>query len=334
MAKSVRLRDVADAAGTSAKTASRVINGDPRVAEKTRQRVQEAVRALGYQVDPLARSLRKGVDDSIGVIVESIADPFFAAVVGEIESAALHRGLHVIVASSRRSPNREIAIVETMRQRRVAGLIITPHSADLSYLATGDTPVVFVDRHPHNLQADVVVYDDIGGARAGVKHLLDHGHVRIAFISDHLEVETSRNRHAGYEQALAQAGVSWTAQLVCADCEDATQAADRVHTLMEGADPPTAIFSARSETSLGVVRALHEIHRTDVAFLSFGDFALAEALSPAVSVLEHSPEVLGRMAVQRLFKRLDGEQGPPAETVIPLQLIPRGSGELTPTANR
>jgi LacI family transcriptional regulator len=328
--KPVRLSDVAAAAGTSAKTASRVINGDARVSAETRRRVEEAVVRLGYRVDLLARSLRRGVDDTIGVVVESIADPFFAAVISEIELAALRRGLNVIVTSNRRLPNREAAIIDSLQQRRVAGLIITPHTSDLSHLASTERPVVFADRHPKNYQADVVTFDDRGGARTAVRHLLRYGHRRIAFISDDLEIETSRNRHAGYVDALQESGTPVLPELVAADCADAAMARVRTCEFLDLGEPPTAIFSARSETSLGVVKVLHDRKRTDIAMVSFGDFALADVLSPAITVLEQSPELLGRLAAERLFARLDGDHSDPVNTVIPLRLIPRGSGEIVP----
>lgn len=326
----VRLADVAAAAGTSSKTASRVINGDPRVSQETRRRVEEAVVKLGYRVDLLARSLRRGVDDTIGVVVESIADPFFAAVISEIETAALRRGLNVIVASSRGLPSREMAIVDNLYQRRVAGLILTPQNADLSFLDPTKMPVVFVDRHPKNFPADVVVFDDRGGARSAVRHLMRYGHQRIAFVSDDLAIETSRNRYAGYLDALEEAGVPVVPELIATDCAYAVTAERRTDGFLDLPQPPTAIFSARSETSLGVVKALHHRKRTDVAMVSFGDFALADVLEPAITVLEHSPELLGRLAVERFLARLDGDDGDPVSTVIPLRLIPRGSGEILP----
>ena len=126
----VRLRDVALAAGTSTKTASRVINGDARVATDTRQRVQEAVDQLGYQVDLMARSLRKGVDDTVGIVVPTIGDPFFAKAIEEIEQMALPRGINLLVASNSRDPKSERKVVDGLLARRVSGLIITPFSTD------------------------------------------------------------------------------------------------------------------------------------------------------------------------------------------------------------
>ena len=98
--KVVRLRDVALAAGTSTKTASRVVNGDARVSADTRRRVEEAVETLGYQVDVTARSLRRGVDDTIGIVVPTIGDPFFAKAIEEIEKRSLEMGIKLLVASN------------------------------------------------------------------------------------------------------------------------------------------------------------------------------------------------------------------------------------------
>jgi LacI family transcriptional regulator len=130
----VRLREVALAAGTSTKTASRVINGGARVAAGTRQRVQEAVDQVGYQVDLMARSLRKGVDDTEGLVVPTIGDPFFAKAIEEIEEMALPRGINPLVASNSRNPKLERKVVDGLPARRVCGLIINRFSTDYSFL--------------------------------------------------------------------------------------------------------------------------------------------------------------------------------------------------------
>jgi LacI family transcriptional regulator len=176
-----------------------------------------------------------------------------------------------------------------------------------------------------------VTFDDRGGTRAAVRHLLRYGHQRVAFVSDDLAVETSRNRHAGYVDALQEAGIAVAPELVATDCADAAAARARTCEFLDLDEPPTAIFSARSETSLGVVKVLHDRKRTDIAMVSFGDFALADVLSPAITVLEQSPELLGRLAAERLFARLDGDDSDPVNTVIPVRLVPRGSGEILPS---
>ncbi len=327
-AKPVRLRDVAAAAGTSTKTASRVINGDPRVADDTRRRVESAVQQLGYKVDLLARSLRRGVDDAVGIVVPTIGDPFFARMLDEIERFAMTRDITLLVANNSRKPEVERRVVEGLLARRVAGLIITPHGADYAFLDAVETPVVFLDRHPEGLATGCVRVDDRGEAKRLVRHLAGFGHRRIAFVADGLEVKTSALRHAGYREAMTELGLPVDPDLEAIGFVYADEAERATLEMLDRPEPPTAIFSARSETSLGIVRALHQRRRTDIAFVSFGDFSMAEVLTPAVTVLDHDPAILARHAIERLLDRLDGAEDDCEDIVVPLQLIARGSGEI------
>lgn len=327
MNRVVTLQDVARTAGVSPKTVSRVINDDPHVAPETRLRVEEAVKGLGYQVNVLARSLRKGQDNVVGVIVESVR-PYFAEIIGELERLAVERGMLVMVASNGRDSGREQEIVEGLLNRSLTGLIITPQDADYSFLRHVRTPVVFIDRSPKNVDDDVVLVDDRGGAAAGVAHLIRHGHRRIALISDELEVQTVRKRYEGFLDAMRDAGIDVDERMVRTGCRDAASAEVQTGALLRLPEPPTAVFSLRGETSQGVVRALHRNDATDVAVVSFGDFALADVVTPAITVLDHSPVLVGRSAAERLFARIDGEAGVPITTTIPVPLVMRGSGEL------
>jgi LacI family transcriptional regulator len=333
--RAVRLSDVAEAAGTSTKTASRVINGDPRVASETRARVQAEVERLGYRVDVMARTLRRGVDDAIGVVVPTIGDPFFASMLEEIERVALERDISILVASNSRDMSAERQVIDGLLARKVAGMVIAPYSADYGFLRTIRTPAVFIDRHPQGLATGVVLVDDYAEAQRAVQHLASFGHRRIALVVDALDIETSHLRRQGYHAALRDLGLEVDESLELIGCIDAAQSERRTRELLNSPNPPTAIFSARSETSLGVVRALHFSNRTDIALISFGDFVTADILKPAITVLDHNPRVLARIAMDRLIERLDGtNEDVASDIVVPLHLIPRGSGELPVTQTR
>lgn len=330
LARRVRLSDVAELAQTSTKTASRVINGDLRVGSATRDRVEQAVVTLGYRPDPLARSLRRGTDDTIGVVVDEVSDPFFAAVIGEIERMALDEGITVIVASTRRLPDRERIVVDGLLQRRVAGLIIASVSDSHAHLKSAPCPVVFIDRAAADLDADAVLVDDLAGARMGVDHLIAHGHTRIAYVGDRQALDTARSRLEGYRASLTAAGIAVRADYETGVEPALVDATEIVSTWLALPEPPTAIFSANTRCSLRVLPALHRVGRVDVAFLSFGDFATADALTPPVSVIDHSPELIGRIAAGRLLRRMHGEDLPAEKLVAPLHVVPRGSGEVSP----
>ena len=146
MTGSARLLDVANAAGVSLRTASRVLNDDPRVAAETRQRVRETMLELRFQPDEMARSLRAGTDTAIGFVVESISDPFFAEVIDAVELEMSRHGRSVLVTSTRRDQDTERDVIERMMQRRIAGLLLSPTGGDHSWLDPRRVPVVLVDR--------------------------------------------------------------------------------------------------------------------------------------------------------------------------------------------
>jgi LacI family transcriptional regulator len=325
-----RLLDVANAAGVSLRTASRVLNDDPRVAPVTRQRVRAVMLDLRFQPDAMARSLRAGTDTAIGFVVESISDPFFAEVIDAVEREMSRHGRSVLVTSTRRDSGWERDVIGRMLQRRIGGLLLCPTGDDHSWLASERVPVVLVDRPAPGLQADLVEIDDYRAAFDAVAHLIAHGHRRIAYIGDTPAIPTSAARLRGYRDALAQHRVQADERLVNCDCATTEAAARAVSALIGGSPPPTAILSATTRASLGVVPALHSARRTDIALVAFGDFPMADALRPAVTVVDHPAPEIGRVAAARLLARL-GQPGLPVERIqVPAQMIERGSGELRP----
>ena len=329
MTKSI-LRDVAAVAGVSLRTASRVLNDDPRVAVATRARVQQAMRDLRYTPDSMARSLRAGTDAAVGMVVESVADPFFSAMVAAVEQAGSTSGKSVLIASTHGDAARERDVVAQMLSRRISGLLLAPTTGDHTWLQH-HTPLVLVDRPALGLDADVVGIDDEAAAADAVDHLVAHGHRRIAYISDHPLVPTSRARLAGYRRAMAAHGLN-AERHVRAECPDATSAAAATRDLLagNGSDAPSALLSAATRCSLGVVPTLHAIGRTDIALVCFGDFAMADLLQPGVTVVDHSAEAVGAAAAARLAERIADPDLPATTIHVPVRLIPRGSGEVRP----
>ncbi|MEV6845833.1 LacI family DNA-binding transcriptional regulator [Actinoplanes sp. NPDC051411] len=317
--------DVARVAGVSIKTVSRVVNQSPGVSAKTRRLVLDAVQDLGYVVNAAARSLVTGSSTTIGVIVDSIADPFFASLVSVVEVDAMAAGFSTQVASTWRDPLREREQVLRMARENVRGLLVAPTTGDHDYFtaALGDIPAVLVDRGWPGSGLDLVGVDDRGDTRAAIEHLLAYGHRRIAFLGDYSELPTTLHRREGYSDAMTKAGAP---EIVLSALKDSETA---VAGLLGREDPPTAIFSSNARTSLGVVRALHRAGRgADVALISFGDFELSDTLRPGVTVVDHDPARIATVAVDRLLTRIRGTPLTPAEVLLPTELVQRGSGEL------
>jgi LacI family transcriptional regulator len=320
------MRDVAQRAGVSAKTVSRVVNNDRYVSADVRMRVERAIEDLQYVPNMLAVTFRKGRDAAIGVAVPGVADPFFAEIIGAVEREASRRGVAVIVTSVGWEPSREQQSIEAVLHRRVSGMIICPVGPDMSFLRPWQAraPLVFVDRVPGKLTADAVVQDDVGGGREATAHLISHGHRRIAFMGD--DVTTGILRLKGCKQALADAGLTQSAELVHLGDVDTPTVTAALRRILTGPDPPTAVFSSNARCTVSVVSALQALRRSDIAIIGFGDFPTAAALVPAITVIHQDGEGMGRFAAERLFDRLD-QPGRKLRrrTVLPVALVTRTS---------
>jgi len=324
------MRDVAQVAGVSLKTVSRVINGEAGVADPTAARVARAIAAIGFQRNDLAASLRHGRSSgTLGLVIEDVANPFYSVIAQAVESAARARGLMLITASAREDPHREHELVAAMLRRRVDALLIVPVGGDHRYVAqgAGRVPAVFLDRPPEQVDADRVLIENAAGARRAVEHLLEHGHERIAVVSDAPELYTTRERLAGYRAGLRAASVGDRSALVRAGNRTAVQAQVAVTELLTlpPRERPTAILTANNRNTVGALRALAGRRRRP-SLVGFDDFELADVLG--VTVVRSDPALLGASAARLAFGRLDGEDGPPRHLEVPAELVARGSGEL------
>ena len=330
------MREVAALAGVSLKTVSRVINAEPAVSDDLLARVQRAIDQLDYRPNLTASSLRRSdrKTATVGLVLEDLANPYSAAVTRAVEDAARPRGVTVVAGSVDEDPARERALVREFVARRVDGLIIAPTGGDQSYMMAdrqAGTALVFVDRVPKHLDADAVVAANRAGATDGVKHLLDGGHRRIAFVGDLATISTAVDRYAGYVDAVERAGLTVDEGLVRRDLRNGDAARAAVEELLRRRDPPTAIFAAQNVLGIGAFAALRALgRRFDVALVGFDDFPLADLLDPGVTVVAQDPVAIGQLAAEILFRRLDGDRSPATTQIVPTRLIVRGSGEIAP----
>ena len=326
------MRQVAQRAGVSAKTVSRVMNNDRYVSEDVRRRVKRAIEDLQYVPNLLARTFRYGRDAAIGIAVPDISDPFFSAVIHAVEEIARDRGVALFVTSVGTDGTYEQIGVEALLGRQIVGLISTPVGADQSYLMRwrSRTTIVFMDRAPSNIIADTVVEDDHGGGYAATAHLIEHGHRRIGFIGDSSAIATTAGRLDGYNAALADAGIEANKRFVSLGAMSSREAGEATWDLLSRPVAPTALFSSNARCSIGVVPALQESDRTDIALVGYGDFPLASALRPALTVIDQDPDALGKAAASRLFQRLDNPAGRwKRRMVLPVRLLLRDSCAAT-----
>jgi LacI family transcriptional regulator len=328
------MRDVAARAGVSLKTVSRVINQEPNVSERAAALVAAAVAELGFERNDLARSLRHGRSSAtLGLLIEDVTNPFYAAIAHEVEQVAAERGYLLITSSSQQHHERERELVVALLRRRVDALLLVLAAREHRFVAAAarDTPVVFVDRPPVGIEADAVLLDNRGGMRQAVAHLVAHGHRRIAFVSDPAELYTARERLAGYREALAAAGIAPNPHLERLGRHEPEDAGRIVSELLARppGEAPTAVITGNNRHTVGAVRVLARMAEPP-ALVGFDDFELADVLATPVTVVAYDPGELGRLAAGLVFERLAGETGPAQRLEVPTRLVARGSGERTP----
>jgi LacI family transcriptional regulator len=327
------MHHVAERAGVSLKTVSRVINDEPNVAAATAARVTAAIAELGFRRNDLARSLRQGRSSAtLGLVIEDVANPFYSAIAQAVERVARERGFMVIAGSCAEDPERERELVHALLRRRVDALVLVPAAADHGWLAGEDTPIVFLDRPPVGVEADAVLLDNAGGAHSAVAHLVAHGHRRIACVADPEELVTAAERIAGYRAALADAGIEPDPRLVRTSSRDPEHSQAIVAELLALPERvrPTALFTGNNRHTVGALRALRAQPGRDLALVGFDDFELADLLATPTTVVRHDSHRMGVEAARLAFARLDGDAAPPRRVVLPTELVLRGSGEVPP----
>ncbi|MBY6537209.1 LacI family DNA-binding transcriptional regulator [Rhodococcus sp. BP-349] len=299
------IKDVAALAGVSFKTVSRVVNGVDTVLPELRERVEAAVAELNYVPNSAARSLKSGSGTTIGIVVDSIDDIFFASLVRAIEERALDRGMGVMVGSTGFDPERELSQLTRLAGQHVRGIVLAPVGDHSSFLTPRrhTLPVVTVDRSIPGF--DSVTVDDYSAARRAVRVLVDAGHRRIALVGHDARLQTAQRRRDAYVDVLTENGLSAPGDGIpeVAPSPDAVRPV--VLDLLALPEPPTALFVSNARHAGAVVSVLHEIHRTDVAMVSFGSFALADAVDPPVTCIDQNPYEIGAAAFDRLLLRFD-----------------------------
>ncbi|HEX5194686.1 MAG TPA: LacI family DNA-binding transcriptional regulator [Solirubrobacteraceae bacterium] len=322
--------DVARVAGVSLKTVSRAINGEPGVSQATLEKVRAAAAHLRYERNDLAASLRHGDrSNTLGLVIEDVANPFYAAIAKAVEDSVRGRQCLLITASAGEDPALEREIVTALLRRRVDAVLIVPAGTDHRYLEANGLArrAVFLDRPPARVDADAVLVANAPGARLAVEHLLAAGHRRIAFIGDDRRLFTARERLGGYRAALQAAGVPADPELVSmgnSTSRSAYEAITRALALPRGRRP-TAVLAGNNRCTIGVLEGLGA-RRRRLALVGFDDFELAELLE--VTVVRTDPYRIGTIAAELALSRIDGDHAGPRRVVLDVELVARGSGEL------
>jgi LacI family transcriptional regulator len=306
------LSQVAKKAGVGTTTVSRVINGGDRVNPKTLAKVRRVIDALGYMPNEAARTLKGHRTKTIGLVVPSIADPFFSSCAEAVQAIARANGSLLIVTVSANDPHTEIDNVKVLIRHRVDGLIIVPANSQSpalrDLLERVAIPVVAIDRPVANSSIASVVADNLKGAVTATQHLIDHGRKQIVCLTGESTLYTIRERMNGYRKAVEGAHLTCIIDTSVKDYKSAEYA---IKSRLDGPNPPDAIFALKNSTTINAFEVLQHLNISvpqTIALMGFDDFDLASTVRPSISVIQQPIEEIGRRAAEILFEQFFDER--------------------------
>jgi LacI family transcriptional regulator len=320
------MKDVARLAGVSAATVSAVINGTAVVSAKKAQRVREAMEALDYHPDQVARSLRTGRSRVVGMVVPDITNPFYPEVILGVEEAARKAGYSVILCNSNEDPAQEKRHLNELFARRVDGVLIACSDVQHAYdrLLRRRFPLIFFDRIPEGLKGDAVSTDNVEAGYIATRHLIELGHERIAMVSGSPFLSTHAGRTEGFRNAMQEAHLPIRAEYLIAGGLQIQGGYDAGMRLLRLERPPSAIFTSNNRTLLGLVRAIGELGVScpeEISVVGFDDFAWTENFDPKLTTVVQRTFEMGNRAMEILLSRIERSGGEAQEMVREVELL-------------
>ena len=329
------LEEVAELAGVSRATVSRVINDSPKVSDEARLAVQSAVEKLRYVPNRLARSLVTRRTDTIALILtepntQVFSDPFFASIVRGVSEALDGTDLNLVLLTARNAREQE-KVGRFVRQGHVDGVILMSlHTEDLlpDILGSAGVPMVLAGRPLDERSVAFVDADNIGGAALATRHLIEQGRRRIATVTGPLDMVAGADRYTGYREALAEARMELRPELVAHGDFTEAGGAQAMSTLLERAPDLDAVFVGSDPMAVGALRALKAAGKRvpdDVAVVGFDDAAVAATTDPPLTTVAQPLGEMTKLMTDLLLAQIEGEPGAAETRVCSTSLVRRAS---------
>jgi LacI family transcriptional regulator len=302
--------EVAELAGVSLATVSRVINPGARVSDKTRQKVLAAMQQLGYQPNAIAQALATRSSNAVGVLVSELHGPFFGAMLSAIEKTLKAAGKFVLVAAGHNCEQQEREAVRFLVSRNCDALIVHAERLPDKFLVDHDhntTPIVVVNRKVRGLNDHCFSLNNELGGYLATQALLKRKHRRIAYISGPLDWVDAKQRLAGHRRALAEAGVKYDDRLLHEGNYDESAGRDGLKALFARDIPFTAVACANDDMAAGAIAAARErgleLPR-QLSVVGFDDSPLARYVYPRLTTIHYPIADMGTMAARWVLKNV------------------------------
>ena len=330
------IKDIAARAGVSISTVSRVVNNTARVDPATEQRVHEAIAALGYRPNLLARSFRRKVTQTIGLLVPDNSNPYFAELARVIEDAGFADGYSVILCNSDLSPEKQLAYMDVLLAKQVDGIIMISTGLirgddathDIEWLQQVGVPWLVIDRDLGEAAVDQLLVDNHEGGYLAGRYLIEHGHTDLACVVGPNDLTPSAGRIAGFRRALDEAGIELPPDAVVRGNGRYDGGVRAVDTLRQRGVRFSAIFAFNDQMAIGVIGALQRVGRSvpgEVSVVGFDNISYGAAAYPALTTIAQPITEMGTAGVRMLLDRIRQPHAPPRRVVLSTTLLERES---------
>ena len=306
------IKDVAELAGVSRATVSRVMNETGQIRETTRHRVHEAMKKLNYRPNPLARSLATSSSNTVGLVVTSYRGSFFSELMAEVQEHMDQQGKFLLVGRGKRSRENEQLAIRRFLDTRCDGLILHArnlYDEELIELAQTPTPFIILDRQVKGLEDRCVAFEHAEAGQLAVEHLIHHGHRKIACLAGPRERRTAQLRFQGYEQALIKHGIPLDESLVAEADYDRKGGYEAMKSLLERHPDLTAVYSCSEEMCVGAFDLFREraLRVPDhISIVSFDSVSVCTMLTPKVTTVHFPIKEMAARASEVLLSLMNG----------------------------
>ena len=325
------IKDVALHAGVSVTTVSHVVNGTRFVSETARQRVEEAVRELGYVPSAVARSLKHNTTRTFGMIIPNNSNPYFAEIIRGVEDRCFAAGYNVILCNSNDDPERQAGYLRVLAEKRIDGLVLVVTGSDAIARATLggiNMPLVVLDREVSGVSGDLVEVNHVLGSQMATRYLLELGHPRVACISGPPGLSPSSQRRAGWKDALEKAGVERTESDLARGDFTARGGYLAMQALLKRRPRPTAVFACNDLMAFGALTAAREAGidvPQQLSIVGFDDIDLAAFSAPPLTTVAQPKQQIGTVAAELLLDRVGNARADNRQMILDPELRVRAS---------
>lgn len=323
------ITDVAEKAGVSVQTVSRVLNNRGYISQSTREKVHQAMQELNYQPNEIARSLFRKKSNMIGLIVPKISHPFFGELVYSLEHYTYQKGYKLLLCNSNRNKSKESSYLELLRKNQVDGIIMGSHSLDVNEYINLKLPIISLDR----ILAENIPYvasDNFMGGKLASQLLIKKNCRKLAFVyggigGPHHNALLASGRFQGFKEEIKDTGIEYTTLGIDENDSNLVNNVDKIVRFLQKYPEVDGVFASSDVIAAEVIQACHQLKKAipdEIKVIGYDDIGIASLIWPRLTTISQPIEKMGELTIDLITRQIEGEEVP-LENILSVSAIER-----------